>query len=81
MLTIILIVIFLLSLLLLYWFPVRHWLNHWGKTANEVTSIMPGDKVIANPTNSAMHSRYFRRLMLPLLFGETLFSIEGSNSF
>src|SRR6476619_315896 len=56
MLTLILIFILLLSLGLLYWFPVRHWFNRWGTTANEVTSIMPGDKVIANPTNSAMQA-------------------------
>jgi len=56
MLTIILIFILLLSLGLLYWFPVRHWFNRWGTTPNEVTSVMPGDKVIANPTNSAMQA-------------------------
>ena len=54
MLTIILIFILLLSLGLIYWFPMRHRFNGWGTTPNEVTSVMPGDKVIANPTNSAM---------------------------
>jgi hypothetical protein len=56
MLTITLIFILLLLLGLLYWFPVRHWFNRWGTTANEVTSVMPGDKVITNPTNSAMQA-------------------------
>ena len=56
MLTIILIFVLILSLGLFYWFPVRHWFNRWGATPVEVTSAMPGDKVIANPTNSAMQA-------------------------
>ena len=56
MLPVVLIFILLLLFGLLYWFPVRHWFNRWGTTANEITSVMPGDKVIANPTNSAMQA-------------------------
>ena len=56
MLTMILTFILLLLLVLLYWFPVRHWFNRWGTAANEATNVMPGDKVIANPTNSAMQA-------------------------
>ena len=54
--TILLIFIIILSVGLLYWFPVRHWFNRWGTTSDEVISVMPGDKVIANPTNSAMQA-------------------------
>jgi len=41
---------------LIYWFPVRHWFNRWGTTPDEVKDDMPGDKVIANPTNRAMQA-------------------------
>ena len=52
----IILVLTVLFAALLYWFPVRHWFNRWGTTPEEVTSAMPGDKVITNPTNSAMLS-------------------------
>lgn len=56
MITIIIVFILVASLGLLYWFPVRHWFNQWGTTKQEVTGVMPGDKVIAYPTNSAMQA-------------------------
>lgn len=43
-------------LALAYWFPVRRWFNRWGATPFEVIRVMPGDKVIAEPTNSAMQA-------------------------
>jgi hypothetical protein len=46
----------ILAIALLYWYPVRRWFNGWGTTADEVTHSMPGDQVIANPTNSAMQA-------------------------
>jgi hypothetical protein len=56
MLTAILIFILLLSIVLWYWFPVRHWFNRWGTTPSEVTGSLPGDNVIGHPTNSAMQA-------------------------
>lgn len=56
MLTTIFILIVIFSLGLFYWFPVRHWFNGWGTTPEEIKRVMPGDKVIANPTNSAMQA-------------------------
>jgi hypothetical protein len=56
MFTIILIFVLIISLGIFYWFPVRHWFNRWGTTPHEVISAMPGDKIIANPTNSAMQA-------------------------
>jgi hypothetical protein len=50
MLTLMLVV---LSLAMLYWFPVRRWFAQWGTTPEERTRAMPGDAVIVNPTHRA----------------------------
>jgi hypothetical protein len=38
------------ALALLYWFPVRRWFGRCGTTPDELTRVMPGDNLIANPT-------------------------------
>ncbi len=43
----------ILMVAVLYWFPVRRWFARWGTTRDELTRVMPGDAVIANPTHSA----------------------------
>ena len=46
----------LVTLALVYWFPVRRWFGHWGTTPDERTRRMPGDAVIVDPTHSATHA-------------------------
>jgi hypothetical protein len=46
----------ILALTLLYWFPVRRWFRRWGTTDEDLTRVMAGDPVIANPTHSATHA-------------------------
>jgi hypothetical protein len=46
----------LVTLALVYWFPVRRWFGRWGTTADELTRRMPGDAILANPTHSATHA-------------------------
>jgi hypothetical protein len=45
-----LVVIFTLSLL--YWFPIRRWMNRWGATPSDLTRVMAGDALLAKPTYS-----------------------------
>jgi hypothetical protein len=46
----------ILTLTVLYWFPVRRWFRRWGTTPEDLTRVMTGDRVIANPTHSATHA-------------------------
>jgi hypothetical protein len=34
-----------------YWFPVRRWFGRWGTTREELERVMPGDRLIPDPTN------------------------------
>ncbi len=45
-----------LTLAVGYWFPVRRWMSRWGTTPDELTRVMPGDDLIANPTHTAMQA-------------------------
>ncbi len=40
-----------LTLAVVYWVPLRRWLSRWGTTAEELERVMPGDGLIANPTD------------------------------
>ena len=42
----------ILTLSVLYWFPVRRWMNRWGATPADLTRVMAGDALLANPTYS-----------------------------
>jgi hypothetical protein len=46
----------ILTLALLYWFPARRWFRRWGTTDEQLTRVMVGDAIIANPTHSATHA-------------------------
>jgi hypothetical protein len=46
----------ILMLAVLYWFPVRRWFGRWGTTDEELTRVMTGDALLANPTHSATHA-------------------------
>jgi len=42
----------ILTLSVLYWFPIRRWMSRWGATPSDVTRVMTGDRLLANPTYS-----------------------------
>lgn len=46
----------ILTLAMLYWFPIRRWLARWGTTPDDLTRVMTGDAIIVNPTHSATHA-------------------------
>jgi hypothetical protein len=46
----------ILTLALLYWFPLRRWFARWGTTPDDLTRVMIGDTAIVNPTHSATHA-------------------------
>src|SRR5579863_5222681 len=35
----------ILSVAILYWFPLRRWMNHWGTTSSDLA----GDSLVVNP--------------------------------
>lgn len=49
-------VLAIVALATVYWFPVRRRFGRWGTTPDEVTRVMAGDAVIADPNHSAMHA-------------------------
>jgi hypothetical protein len=46
----------ILSLAVLYWFPLRRWFGRWGTTHDDLARVMTGDRFIVNPTHSATHA-------------------------
>ena len=46
----------ILTLAVLYWFPLRRWFSRWGTTGDELARAMAGDAAIVNPTHSATHA-------------------------
>jgi hypothetical protein len=42
----------ILTFALLYWFPVRRWMNGWGTTPSDRTRVMAGDALLVDPTYS-----------------------------
>lgn len=47
------ILVVILTLAVLYWFPVRRWFGRWGTTAADLTRVMSGDAAVVNPSYSA----------------------------
>jgi hypothetical protein len=47
------IMITVLALLALYWFPMRRWFRRWGTTATDRTRVMAGDAAVVDPTYAA----------------------------
>jgi hypothetical protein len=44
--------IVILTLLVLYWFPIRRWMNQWGATPSDLARVMAGDSLLADQTYS-----------------------------
>ena len=42
----------ILTLAVLYWFPMRRWMSRWGTTPSDLERIMAGDGLLAEPTYS-----------------------------
>src|SRR5689334_5730357 len=41
-----------LTLAVLYWFPIRRWMSRWGATPSDLQRVMAGDGLIVDPTFS-----------------------------
>jgi hypothetical protein len=50
------ILLVILMLAVLYWFPLRRWFGRWGTTPDDLARVMTGDRFIVNPTHSATHA-------------------------
>jgi hypothetical protein len=46
------ILLVMLTVALLYWFPLRRWMNRWGTTPSDLARVMAGDGLLAHPTYS-----------------------------
>ena len=42
----------ILTLAVLYWFPIRRWMSRWGATPSDLSRVMAGDSLLENPTYS-----------------------------
>ena len=42
----------ILTLAVLYWFPIRRWMSRWGTSPSDRARVMAGDGLLANPTYS-----------------------------
>ena len=42
----------ILTFSVLYWFPVRRWMNQWGAAPSDLTRVMAGDSLLAEQTYS-----------------------------
>jgi len=42
----------ILTLAVVYWFPMRRWMNRWGAAPSDLTRVMAGDGLLVNPTYS-----------------------------
>jgi hypothetical protein len=43
----------ILAFSMLYWFPIRRWMNRWGAASSDVARVMAGDSLLADQTYSA----------------------------
>ena len=43
----------ILTISVLYWLPIRRWMSRWGAMPSDLTRMMRGDALLANPTYSA----------------------------
>jgi len=43
-----------LACAVVYWFPIRRWMGRWGLTSSDLTRVMAGDDLIANPAFTYM---------------------------
>ena len=42
----------ILTLAVLYWFPIRRWMSRWGTTPSDLARVMAGDDLLVDPTYS-----------------------------
>lgn len=42
----------MLTFAVLYWFPIRRWMNQWGATPSDLARVMAGDSLLTDPTYS-----------------------------
>ncbi len=42
----------ILTFSVVYWFPIRRWMSRWGTSPSDLTRVMAGDGLLANPTYS-----------------------------
>lgn len=42
----------ILTLVLLYWFPIRRWMSRWGTTPSDLARVMAGDRLLLDPMYS-----------------------------
>ena len=42
----------MLTLAVLYWFPIRRWMNRWGASPSDLARVMAGDSLLVHPTYS-----------------------------
>lgn len=40
----------ILTVGVMYWFPLRRWMGRWGTTSSDLARVMAGDSLIVNPT-------------------------------
>jgi hypothetical protein len=40
----------ILTFMVLYWFPIRRWMSHWGATPSDVARVMAGDGLLVKPS-------------------------------
>lgn len=45
-------VLVMLTLAVLYWFPIRRWMSRWGATRSDLSRVMAGDDLLVDPTYS-----------------------------
>jgi hypothetical protein len=44
--------IVILTLAVLYWFPIRRWMSRWGAAPSDLSRVMAGDSLLVDPTYS-----------------------------
>ena len=42
----------IVTLAVMYWFPIRRWMSRWGATPSDRSRVMAGDSLLVNPTYS-----------------------------
>ena len=40
----------IVTLAMLYWFPIRRWMSRWGTMLSDLTRVMAGDRLLVDPT-------------------------------
>ena len=43
----------ILTLAVVYWFPIRRWMSRWGATPSDLSRVMAGDSLLVDPASCA----------------------------